>query len=79
MRQLIDRMGSCVLGFDASGVQGGAMEAEIRRIVQTQYDMAKKLLSDKGIPFTTYAEMTQHAEVRSPVSLHDCASAALAS
>ena len=33
-RQLIDRMGSCVLGFDASGVQGGAMEAEIRRIVQ---------------------------------------------
>ncbi len=33
-RQLIDRMGSCVLGFDASGVQGSAMEAEIRRIVQ---------------------------------------------
>ena len=33
-RQLIDRMGACVLGFDASGVQGGAMEAEIRRIVQ---------------------------------------------
>ena len=33
-RQLIDRMGSCVLGFDASGVQGAAMEAEIRRVVQ---------------------------------------------
>ena len=33
-RQLIDRMGSCVLGFDASGVQGSAMEAEIRRVVQ---------------------------------------------
>ncbi|MBS0509481.1 MAG: DUF1631 domain-containing protein [Proteobacteria bacterium] len=33
-RQLIDRMGSCVLGFDASAIQGGALEAEIRRIVQ---------------------------------------------
>ena len=32
-RQLIDRMGSCVLGFDA-GVSGRAMEVEIRRIVQ---------------------------------------------
>ena len=33
-RALIDRMGSCVMGFDASGVQSVAMEAEIRRIVQ---------------------------------------------
>ena len=33
-RQLIDRMGSCVLGFDASAINGGALEAEIRRIVQ---------------------------------------------
>ena len=33
-RQLIDRMGSCVMGFDASGVQGTAMEAEIKRVVQ---------------------------------------------
>ncbi|MES2362545.1 MAG: DUF1631 family protein [Pseudomonadota bacterium] len=32
-RRLIDRMGSCVLGFDVN-VSGGAMEAEIRRIVQ---------------------------------------------
>ncbi|MES2399027.1 MAG: DUF1631 family protein [Pseudomonadota bacterium] len=32
-RQLIDRMGSCVLGFDA-GVTGSAMEVEIKRIVQ---------------------------------------------
>ncbi|MES2052901.1 MAG: DUF1631 family protein [Pseudomonadota bacterium] len=32
-RRLIDRMGSCVLGFDAE-VSGGAMEAEIRRVVQ---------------------------------------------
>lgn len=32
-RRLIDRMGSCVLGFNAT-VSGGAMESEIRRIVQ---------------------------------------------
>ncbi|MES2279866.1 MAG: DUF1631 family protein [Pseudomonadota bacterium] len=32
-RQLIDRMGSCVLGFDA-GVSGSAIEMEIKRIVQ---------------------------------------------
>jgi hypothetical protein len=33
-RQLIDRMGSCVMGFDASGIGGSALEAEIKRIVQ---------------------------------------------
>jgi hypothetical protein len=33
-RLLIDRMGSCVMGFDATGVQGTAMETEIKRIVQ---------------------------------------------
>jgi hypothetical protein len=33
-RQLIDRMGSCVMGFDASGIHGGALEAEIKRVVQ---------------------------------------------
>ena len=33
-RLLIDRMGSCVMGFDAAGVQGSAMELEIKRIVQ---------------------------------------------
>jgi hypothetical protein len=32
-RRLIDRMGSCVLGFDVT-VAGGAMEAEVKRIVQ---------------------------------------------
>ena len=32
-RRLIDRMGSCVLGFDVN-VTGGAMEIEIKRIVQ---------------------------------------------
>ncbi|MEJ5989514.1 DUF1631 family protein [Ramlibacter sp. PS3R-8] len=33
-RQLIDRMGSCVLGFDSTDISGSAMEAEIRRVVQ---------------------------------------------
>ncbi len=33
-RQLIDRMGSCALGFDANSINGSALEAEIRRIVQ---------------------------------------------
>jgi uncharacterized coiled-coil protein SlyX len=33
-RQLIDRMGSCVLGFDASGIHGSALETEIKRVVQ---------------------------------------------
>ncbi|QJC58106.1 hypothetical protein HC248_03443 [Polaromonas vacuolata] len=32
-RRLIDRIGSCVLGFDVA-VAGGAMECEIRRVVQ---------------------------------------------
>ena len=33
-RQLIDRMGSCVMGFDASGINGGPLETEIKRVVQ---------------------------------------------
>ena len=33
-RALIDRMGSCVMGFDSSDVKAGAMEAEIKRVVQ---------------------------------------------
>ena len=32
-RRLIDRMGSCVLGFDVA-VSGGAMENEVKRVVQ---------------------------------------------
>jgi hypothetical protein len=31
---LIDRMGSCVMGFDGTGVQSNAMETEVKRIVQ---------------------------------------------
>lgn len=33
-RQLIDRMGSCALGFDAASISGSALEAEVKRIVQ---------------------------------------------
>ncbi len=33
-RQLIDRMGSCVMGFDISGINGSALETEIKRVVQ---------------------------------------------
>jgi uncharacterized coiled-coil protein SlyX len=33
-RQLIDRMGSCVMGFDAIAIKGSALELEIKRVVQ---------------------------------------------
>ncbi|MEI8028560.1 MAG: DUF1631 family protein [Comamonadaceae bacterium] len=33
-RLLIDRMGSCVMGFDASAINGSALEIEIKRVVQ---------------------------------------------
>jgi hypothetical protein len=33
-RQLIDRMGSCVLGFNPAEVTGSALETEIKRVVQ---------------------------------------------
>ena len=33
-RLLIDRMGSCVMGFDSSGISGSALETEIKRVVQ---------------------------------------------
>ena len=33
-RQLIDRMGSCVMGFDATAIRGSALETEIKRVVQ---------------------------------------------
>lgn len=33
-RQLIDRMGSCVLGFDSSAISGSELENEIKRVVQ---------------------------------------------
>jgi hypothetical protein len=33
-RQLIDHMGSCALGFDASGISSESLETEIKRVVQ---------------------------------------------
>jgi hypothetical protein len=33
-RQLIDRMGSVVMGFDAASISGSALETEIKRVVQ---------------------------------------------
>jgi hypothetical protein len=33
-RQLIDHMGSCALGFDASGISSEALETEVKRVVQ---------------------------------------------
>ena len=33
-RLLIDRMGSCVMGFDSSGINGSGLETEIKRVVQ---------------------------------------------
>jgi hypothetical protein len=33
-RKLLDRMGSCVLGFDAADLSGHALEQEIKRVVQ---------------------------------------------
>ncbi|MBC5763599.1 DUF1631 family protein [Ramlibacter sp. GTP1] len=33
-RQLIDRMGSCVLGFNQATINGSALETEIKRVVQ---------------------------------------------
>lgn len=35
VRLLIDRMGACVLGFDATSMGGSVLETEIARIVQT--------------------------------------------
>ena len=33
-RLLIDRMGSCVLGFDSASIGGSALETEVKRVVQ---------------------------------------------
>ena len=56
-RMLIDRMGSCALGFDASAITGSAFENEIRRIVQVieQYpetgQRVFKLVYDEFVAF----------------------------
>ena len=56
-RMLIDRMGSCVMGFDAAAISGSALEAEIRRVVQVieQYpetgQRVFKLVFDEFVAF----------------------------
>jgi len=54
---LIDRMGSCVMGFDAAAISGSALEGEIRRVVQVieQYpetgQRVFKLVFDEFVAF----------------------------
>ncbi|MDM0044682.1 DUF1631 family protein [Variovorax dokdonensis] len=56
-RMLIDRMGSCVMGFDAAAISGSALENEIRRVVQVieQYpetgQRVFKLVYDEFVAF----------------------------
>ncbi|MBS0452921.1 MAG: DUF1631 domain-containing protein [Proteobacteria bacterium] len=56
-RMLIDRMGSCVMGFDAAAISGSALEGEIRRVVQVieQYpetgQRVFKLVYDEFVAF----------------------------
>lgn len=56
-RMLIDRMGSCVMGFDAAAISGSALEGEIRRVVQVieQYpetgQRVFKLVFDEFVAF----------------------------
>ena len=56
-RMLIDRMGSCVMGFDAAAITGSALEGEIRRVVQVieQYpetgQRVFKLVYDEFVAF----------------------------
>jgi len=68
-RMLIDRMGSCVMGFDVAVVTGSALEGEIRRVVQVieQYpetgQRVFKLVYDEFVVFLarylTKSEATQ--------------------
>jgi hypothetical protein len=54
---LIDRMGSCVMGFDAAAITGSALENEIKRVVQVieQYpetgQRVFKLVFDEFVAF----------------------------
>ncbi|MES2248161.1 MAG: DUF1631 family protein [Pseudomonadota bacterium] len=56
-RMLIDRMGSCVMGFDAAAITGSALENEIKRVVQVieQYpetgQRVFKLVFDEFVAF----------------------------
>jgi hypothetical protein len=73
-RQLIDRMGSCVMGFDATGLSGTALEAEIKRVVQVieQYpETGKRVYQLVYEEFQTFLEqfLTQTASAKQLVSV----------
>lgn len=73
-RQLIDRMGSCVMGFDATGLSGTALEAEIKRVVQVieQYpETGKRVYQLVYEEFQTFLEqfLTQTASAKKLVSV----------
>ncbi len=73
-RMLIDRMGSCVMGFDGTGVQSSAMETEVKRIVQVieQYpETGKKVYQIVHEEFQTFLSrfLTDKGENQKVVSV----------
>jgi len=75
-RQLIDRMGACVMGFDASAVNvGDALEKEIKRVVQVVEaypDTGRRVFQTVLIEFEKFLEhyfSSQNETTRKGVSL----------
>ena len=67
-RQLIDRMGSCVMGFDASTrIIGDALETEIRRVVQVieQYpETGRRVFQLVLVEFQKFLDTTSSPRTR---------------
>jgi hypothetical protein len=58
-RRLIDRMGSCVMGFEVGGSVGDALEREIKRIVQVVEaypDTGRRVFSTVLVEFEKFLE-----------------------
>jgi len=58
-RRLIDRMGSCVMGFEVGGTVGDALEREIKRIVQVVEaypDTGRRVFSTVLVEFEKFLE-----------------------
>lgn len=74
-RQLIDRMGSCVMGFDIdTGTVGDALELEIKRIVQVVEaypDTGRRVFQTVLTEFERFLKhyFTEHETTRKGVSL----------
>jgi hypothetical protein len=74
-RQLIDRMGSCVMGFDIdTGTVGDALELEIKRIVQVVEaypDTGRRVFQTVLTEFERFIKhfFTEHETTRKGVSL----------